>query len=142
MTKLQELEQKHNDLVEYLEQRGLVDPAQQAAASVVMPDYIPFGSEKHMRFLGLDLVEDVENAKASGYTVYTSPETKQTYRLEDEMQAVQMYKPMDPDKAILLVLRQKVGAFESGVPQVPANAPPLFGRGRNETIVEIQGVVR
>ena len=134
-----ELEQQLATLRAELERRGIIEPGARPVLPAELPDFIPFGSEKHMHFLGLTTVGDPEDAKASGYAVYTSTSTGTMYRLVDEMQAVQMYRPMDPDKAILLVLRQKVGAFESGAPKVPAGAPPLFGRGPNESIVEIQG---
>ena len=89
-------------------------------------DYVPFGSDGHRAFLGLELVDDVEEAKANLFAVYKSPDTGKHYRLVDEMQAVQTMRPMDPDKAILMVLRQKVTAFESGEPQPFPGAPPRF----------------
>ena len=90
------------------------------------PDYIPFGSDKHMTFLGLVQVTDPAKAKEIGYTVYTSPTTGDHYRLQDEIAPVNLYRGVDPDKAILLVLRQKVGQFEAGAPRIPEDAPPTF----------------
>ena len=89
-------------------------------------DHIPFGSDGHLAFLGLERVDDVEEARKNLFVVYTSPESATSYRLIDEMQAVQMMKPMDPDKAILMVLRQKVSAFESGEPEPFPGAPARF----------------
>ena len=89
-------------------------------------DHVPFGSDKHLAFLGLDKVDDVAEAQKSLYVVHTSPESGDSYRLTDEMQAVQAMRPMDPDKAILMVLRQKVAAFESGTPKPFPGAPPRF----------------
>jgi hypothetical protein len=89
-------------------------------------DYIEFGSEKHLAFLGLEKVDDVAAAEKNRYVVYTSPDTDQVYRLLDEMGAAAMLRPMDPDKAILMVLRQKVSSFESGPPKPFPGAPPRF----------------
>lgn len=90
------------------------------------PDYIGFGTPKHQAFLGLETVEDVPAAKADGYTVLKGRETDQNYRLVDEMGAVQMMRPIDPDKAVLLVLRQKINTFEAGTPEPPEGAPAIF----------------
>jgi hypothetical protein len=98
---------------------GFVPPEQRR-------DYIEFGSDEHLAFLGLEKVADVEQARANLYTVYTSPDTGTAYRLIDEMQAVQIMRPMDPDKSILMVLRQKVSSFESGPPRPFPGAPPRF----------------
>ena len=88
------------------------------------PDYIAFGSPEHARFIGLVLIKDP--AEADGRVVYTSRQTKQLYCLEDELGILRYYPGMDPDKAALTVLRQKVSVFESGVPQPPDNAPPMW----------------
>lgn len=89
-------------------------------------DHIAFGSDEHLVFLGLERVDDVAEAEENRYVVYVSPETKQAYRLTDEMQAVQRYPNIDPDKATLLELRQKVSTFESGPPKPHAGAPKRF----------------
>ena len=89
-------------------------------------DYIPHGSDKHLTFLGLVRVDDVEEAERNRYVVYRSPDSGQAYRLLDEMSAAQVMRPMDPDKGILMVLRQKVSAFESGEPKPFPGAPPRF----------------
>jgi hypothetical protein len=128
MATQKDLEQRVAQLERRLAAQG-IDP-QASAGDVVPPeqrrDYIEFGSDKHMAFLGLARVEDAEEARRNLYTVYTSPETGDAYRLVDEMQAVQAMRPMDPDKGILMVLRQKVSAFESGPPQPFPGAPPRF----------------
>jgi hypothetical protein len=98
---------------------GFVPPEQRR-------DYIEFGSDEHLAFLGLEKVADVEQAEKAGYTVLSSLETGQTYRLIDEMGAVQKHPGIDPDKAIKMVLRQKMSSFESGPPRPFPGAPPRF----------------
>jgi hypothetical protein len=90
------------------------------------PDYIPHGSPQHATMLGLVEVTDLDQAKKDVYTLYTSPRTGKVYRLEDEIRALQYVPGVEPEKAMLVVLRQKVNGLESGAPQVPANAPPMF----------------
>ena len=88
-------------------------------------DYIPFGSDKHLTFLGLAKVGDVEEAQKNRYTVYASA-SGTSYRLLDELGAALMMRPLDPDKGILLVLRQKISSFESGRPEPFPGAPTRF----------------
>lgn len=126
MSKIEELQQQINGLTALLAQAGITLPQQR---SEHRPDYIPHGSAQHAVFLGLVEVEDEAEAKAEGYTVYASKQTGKAYRLDDEIGAVSHYPGTDPDKAVLLVLRQKVGSLESGVPQAPAGAPPMFTGG-------------
>ena len=88
------------------------------------PDYMEFGSPEHAIFLGLVPIESADEAEER--TVYKSRKTERLYCLDDEIAAVRFFPGVDPDKAILLVLRQKVNTFESGPPQVPAHAPPMW----------------
>ena len=101
-----------------------IEPARAFEPGANPPDYIAHGSPEHATFLGLVPVTEEEGDLALLAT-YTSPRTGATYRLEDEMAAVQMYHQIDPDKAVRLVLQQRVGELESA-PQVPADAPPMF----------------
>jgi len=92
------------------------------------PDFIAYGSPQHATMLGLVEIApaELEQAKKDGYTLYTSPRTGKVYRLEDEIHALQYVPGVDPRQAMLIVLRQKISSLESGPPQVPANAPPMF----------------
>ena len=93
------------------------------------PGYIEHGSEKHAHFLGLIEVaeRDVEQVvKEDRYVVYKSRETGRYFRLQDEIGLLRHYPGIDPEKAALVVLRQKVGALESGKPRPPDNAPSLW----------------
>lgn len=92
------------------------------------PDYIEHGSEEHATFLGLIVVpeDEIGEAKADQYVLYTSREKGKTYRLLDEITILRHYPSIDPTKAARVVLRQKVGELESGAPEVPENAPQMW----------------
>ena len=94
------------------------------AAQVEQTDHIAFGSDEHRQFLGLAVVD--ENDDPTGFVTYASKESGTTYRLEDELGVLALYPGVDPEKAALMVLRQKVNVLESGEPQPPANAPNLW----------------
>jgi hypothetical protein len=122
-----ELEQRIAELEQLLASRGIVaEPVARSRRPEDQPDYIPFGSDKHMAFLGLERVEDMAQAEKLRQVVHVSPDTGTAYRLIDEMAAAQLMRPMDPDKSILLVLRQKVSSFESGMPEPFPGAPVRF----------------
>lgn len=95
-----------------------------SADPTVQTDRIEYGSPEHAVFLGLVPIETADQAEER--MIYTSRKTEQQYCLDDEIAAVRFFPGVDPNKAILLVLRQKVNAFESGPPQVPDHAPPLW----------------
>lgn len=95
-----------------------------ATVQAEQTDYIAFGSDEHRQFLGLAIVD--ENDDPTGFVTYTSKETGTTYRLEDELGVLAHYPSADPEKAALMVLRQKVNVLESGEPEPPANAPSLW----------------
>ena len=122
-----ELEQKIAHLEQLLARAGIGE--RPLAPGVVPPeersDHIPFGSDKHLAFLGLAVVDDVEAAQKNRLTVYTSDSGK-SYRLTDELGAARLMVPLDPDKGILLVLREKVSSFESGPPKPFKGAPARF----------------
>jgi hypothetical protein len=86
-------------------------------------DYIEFGSDEHAQFLGL--VKVSEGDDTADYQTLTSPETGQTWRLLDEMEAVRHFPGIDPEKAARLLLRQKVNTLETR-PEVPPDAPAPF----------------
>jgi len=90
----------------------------------VQPDYIELGSPEHATFLGLVIVG--EDDDLTGFTPFKSRVTDVTYRLADELQAVRHYPGMDPEKAILQLLRSKVSSLESGPPAEDPKAPSLW----------------
>ena len=126
MATVKELEKRLADTVALLAHYGIVAPNQSTREPQKRADYIEHGSPEHAAYIGLiPLAQDeVARAKVSGYTTYKGE--KGTYRLEDEIGAAHLLPGTDPEKAALFVLRQKVSTFESGKPQVPANAPPMF----------------
>ena len=83
-------------------------------------DFIPPGSDKHARFLGL--VPSKPDDKDHNIT-YTSPGSLKTYALEDEIMQFLHYP--NPEQAALSTLRQKVNVLEGKV-EVPEDAPPLW----------------
>jgi len=125
MATSKELEARVAQLEQALEGSGLVIPATESTDPKERPDYIPFGSDRHRVFLGLEIVEDVAQAEKDRYVVYTSPTTGVSYRLTDEVAAVQRGHGMDPDKAVLFELRQKAASFESGMPKPQGKPIPL-----------------
>lgn len=127
MSKITELQNEVNALKGLLAQAGIFQPVRQESSHA--PDYIAHGSTEHAAFLGLAEVEDVAQAERDGYTVYTSPRTGKAWRLEDEIGVMRFYPGVDPNKAIILVLRQKVNVIESGPPPAPKDAPTMFTGG-------------
>jgi len=110
------------ELKALLEAHGIVAPGQRKLEK--RADFMAFGSDEHRRFLGLVIVDETDDP--TGYTVYKSQESGITYRLEDEIGVVSLYPAMDPDKAAVIVLRQKINELEGGPPPVPDNAPSLW----------------
>jgi len=120
-----ELQQEIAELRTLLEQlTGVPRSTAEPADPKDRPDFIEFGSPQHAVFLGIVPIKTVDQAEER--TVYTSPRTGALYCLDDEIAAVRFFPGVDPDKAILLVLRQKVNVFESGPPEVPDHAPPMW----------------
>lgn len=119
-----ELEQEIAELRKMLAQLVGVPMATEPTDPTKRADYIEYGSPAHAIFLGLIPLETMDQAEER--TTYTSPRTQKLYCLDDEIAAVRFFQGVDPDKAILLVLRQKVNVFESGPPQVPEHAPPMW----------------
>ena len=121
--KIDELTAQVEELRAVLKKHGIETAQYRALPPTERPDYIPHGSAEHAAFLGL--VEVTDDDKTVSLTQYTSPRTNRTFRLEDEMGAIRHYPGIDPEKAALLVLQQKVNELED-VPEVPADAPPMF----------------
>jgi len=92
------------------------------------PDYIEHGSPEHAMFLGLIVVpeSEIENAKEDKYVLYTSRESGVTYRLQDEIAILRYYPGIDPAKAAMIVLRQKINELEGGKPEPYENAPEMW----------------
>lgn len=124
MAKLEDLQNEIAVLRGLLAQAGIIQ--NRAQRKQEQTDYVEYGSTRHAAFLGIVEVDDIEQAMRDGYTVYTSVSTKKTWRLEDEIGILKNYPGIDPSKAALLVLRQKVATFEAGKPPIPANAPPMY----------------
>ena len=122
MAKVDELAAQVEQLKRILEAHGLRAPVQPVVQKD-RPDYIEHGSAQHAAFLGL--VEVDKDDKTFTLVTFTSPRTNKTYRLEDEIGAVRHYPGIDPEKAALLVLQQKVNSLEQPV-TVPDNAPEMF----------------
>jgi hypothetical protein len=127
MSKIEELQEQVKSLTSILVQSGLMPRL--AHRPEHAPDYIAHGSPQHAVFLGLVGVDDEDAARADGYTVYRSRTSGNAWRLDDEIGVMHHYPGVDPAKAALLVLRQKVNELESGPPQPPANAPEMFTGG-------------
>ena len=130
MATVRELEKQVEALRAALARAGIRPPAEPAQRPEDRADYIAPGSAEHKTFLGLVEVDDVDKAREAGYTVYTSASGTH-WRLEDETRPLSLYPGMDPDKAILAVLRQSVSEWESGpLPdKVLQNAPPMWQPG-------------
>jgi len=123
-----ELEAKIDRLEQLLASRGISEKPlpQGAIPPEERSDYIKHGSPEHAVYLGLALVEDVEEAKKNLLTVYTSSGSGKSYRLVDELGAARLMLPLEPSKGILMILREKVSSFESGPPKPFAGAPARF----------------
>lgn len=125
MGKIEELQEQVAQLVGLLAMAGIRPPA---AKDERAADYIAHGSPEHAAYIGLIELKDgdIDAAEKAGYTVYVSTKTARCWRLEDEISTVRFYPGVDPAKALLMVLRQKVNALESGQPTVPPDAPAMW----------------
>ena len=122
MAKIDELTAQVEQMKALMKAHG-IEQAPELVPMEERPDYIPHGSEAHARFLGLVIM--TEDDTAYHLQEFTSSRTGTTYRLEDEMGAVRFYPGIDPDKAMMLVLQQKVNELEI-LPTAPVDAPPMF----------------
>lgn len=122
MAKQDELSTLRAELAQLKEMLGLgPSPSDDPADD---PNFIAHGSPEHVQFIGLKVVEEGDDT--TGYVVFESQETGATYRLEDEMGILTHFPGVDPDKAVILALRQKVNVIEAGEPTAPARTPSLW----------------
>ncbi len=127
MPSVKQLEAQLAAMTALLDAHGIREPGADGRSQKKQADFVDFGSPEHAIFLGLVEVEtgEVEEAKSEyGYLIHRSRESGQHYRLEDQI--TQFLAFPDPAQVALLVLRQKISSFESGPPQVPADAPALL----------------
>jgi hypothetical protein len=130
MPTIKELQEQIDQLMTVVEKLGggRFLPQQQRTQGPP-PDFIEHGSAEHARFLGLIEVPEKEVDQAieeDHYVIYKSRSTGRSFRLQDEIGLLRNYPGVDPEKAALVVLRQKIGSLESGKPKAPANAPSLW----------------
>jgi hypothetical protein len=118
----QTTQQQVNELKALLRAHGIVMPSERD--QVEQTDYMGHGSDEHRQFIGLVDVKDDDDVR--GYTTFESPHSDKVYRLEDELGVVNLFPGVDPDKAAILMLRQKINELEGGPPEVPANAPLMW----------------
>lgn len=123
MAKIDELAAQVERFQQLLAQHGIHEPLVTVVTPEDRPDYIAHGSPEHARFLGL--VEVTKDDQTANLGTFTSTRTGKTYRLEAELDAVRHFPGVDPEKAVPLLLQQKVGVLDS-VPQPPEDAPPPF----------------
>lgn len=90
-------------------------------------DFIDWGSKRHAALLGIEQVPD-EKDLLPGDISFRSPKSDKLYKLSDPVTPFMHFA--QPTEIARLVLRQKVSSFESGRPQVPADAPPLMTFGQ------------
>ena len=88
------------------------------------PDYIEFGTPRHAVHLGLILLEDGERPPMQQRIILPGQDG-QLYCLEDELGAMKYHPGLSLDEAVPVILRQKIGEYEAGPPQVPEDAPPI-----------------
>ena len=119
MTTAQEVKELRKEL-ETLKARLGIESEALPVKTEDRADFIPHGSDKHARFLGLVPAEPDD--KDHNIT-YTSPGSLKTYALEDEIMQFLHYP--NPEQAALSTLRQKVNVLEGEV-KVPEDAPPLW----------------
>ena len=125
MARQQELQaQVASEVRRVLASLGIQMPAPTIENPQERPGYIAHGSPAHAVLLGL--VEVGEDDDSGPVVTYTSPKSNTTWRLEDEMAVLSYYPGVDPEKAIALVLRQRVNELDAGVPEAPPNSPVSF----------------
>lgn len=121
MSQLDDLRAEVRAMRELLDRAGIL--RQPTEPREHFGDYIEHGSKEHEAFLGL--VEISDDDEDTLLVRHTSKTSERTFCLYDEMEAIRHFPHVDPVKAAMLLLRQKVGVLESGRPQVPAGAPPM-----------------
>jgi hypothetical protein len=89
------------------------------------PDFIDFGSPRHAVHLGLILLDDGESPPMQQRIILPGKDG-QLYCLEDELGVMRFHPGLTLDEAAPVILRQKIGEYEAGPPQVPDSAPPMW----------------
>jgi len=120
MTKLADLEKQVEQLTQLLAAHGIQEPSP-VPSPEDSPDYIPHGSDAHAAFLGLVEVDGDED----DYVILKSAKTGRVWRLLDEIEAMRHFPGIDPQKAAMSLLRQKVGELDTA-PGPPPDAPGLW----------------
>lgn len=120
MSKIGDLAEQVQNLTALLRQHGIIPPEQKKQEKQY--DYIEHGSDKHARMIGL--VEVLEGEDTEHCITYISPKSGRTWRLQDEITPF-MQVP-NPREIAALTLRQKVSTLDTGKPEVPEGAPPMW----------------
>ena len=97
-------------------------PVAESDDPTMRPDYIEFGSEEHLAWLGLVRVENATVDNLAGFD--TIKGAKGEYRLVDPLGPYG--GSHDPKQAAMIALRGKVDVFEAGPPKVHARAPEMW----------------
>ena len=131
-----ELEARIKQLEAMLERSGLVAPTVPMVEPQDRPDYIEFGSPQHAGFLGLVPLEDGQTPPMGQRHVFKSEQTGGLYCLEDELGVMRYHPGLSLDEVAPVILRQKVGEYESGPPSVPEKAPMMWTPTPETAIVQ------
>ena len=90
------------------------------------PDFIDWGSPEYAVFLGLVVLNEGEDAPMGQRHILPGKIPGNLYCLEDELGAMRFHPGLGLDEVVPVLLRQKIGTFESGAPQVPDSAPSMW----------------
>jgi len=122
-----ELEARIKQLEAMIEQAGVFVPTRQPSGDPRdRPDFIDWGSPEYATFLGLVILKDGEDAPMGQRHILPGQITGNLYCLEDELGAMRFHPGLSLEEVVPVILRQKIGTFESGAPRVPDDAPPLW----------------
>jgi len=97
-------------------------PVEESDDPTMRPDYIEFGSDEHLAWLGLVRMDNPTIDELGGFA--TVEGAKGTYRLVDPIGPYG--GSYDPQQAAMLALRGKVAVFEEGPPKVHERAPEMW----------------
>ena len=121
-----ELEAQVRRLTEMLERAGFAADAPISTDPADRPDYIAFGSVEHAGIIGLVVMQEDEEPPRGQTVVLAGKIPGNLYCLEDELGAMRYHPGLSLQEVVPVILRQKIGEFEAGPPQVPENAPPMW----------------
>ena len=122
-----QLEAKIRQLEAAFEQLGLAPIASAPSGDPHdRPDFIEWGSPEHAIFLGLVVLKEGDPAPMGQQHILPGQIPGNLYCLEDELGALRFHPGLSLDEVVPVLLRQKIGSFESGAPQVPDSAPPMW----------------